>query len=109
MLKKIRRRIIKAFMDILILLESRNRPISAYDVIALFHKEFHVLMSSGIVYSTLYSLERDGLIQGNWARRKRGARVYTLTEKGEKTIQAFLNVNEKIQVFIANLLRNPSE
>jgi len=92
-------RIIKNFMDIIILAELRNGPISGYDVISFIHNKFHLLVSLGTVYSLLYSLERNGLIEGTWNERKR---VYKLTEKGKKTI---LNANDKIQNFITALLK----
>jgi len=69
----------------------KKRTQSGYDVIAFIHNKFHLLMSSGSIYSTLYSLEWDGLIQGNWAKRKR---VYALSDKGEKTIQAIMNASD---------------
>jgi DNA-binding PadR family transcriptional regulator len=75
---------------------------SGYDVIAYIHNKFHLLVSSGTVYSLLYSLERNGLIQGKWNERKR---IYTLTEKGEKTIKTILNANDKIRNFLLTLLK----
>ena len=102
-LKKMHERIIKNFMDIIILAELRNSPMSGYDVIAFIHNKFRLLVSSGTVYSLLYSLERNGLIQGRWNERKR---VYTLTPKGEKTIKTILSANDQIKSFITNLLRN---
>jgi len=54
------------------------------------------------VYSLLYSLERNGLIEGTWNERKR---VYKLTEKGEKTIETILGANDKINNFITSLLK----
>ena len=101
-LKKMHERIIKNFLDIIILAELKNGPMSGYDVIAYIHNKFHLLVSSGTVYSLLYSLERNGLIQGTWNERKR---VYKLTEKGEKTIKTILNANDKIRNFILNLLK----
>jgi DNA-binding PadR family transcriptional regulator len=80
-LKKMHERIIKNFMDIIILAELRNGPMSGYDVISFIHNKFHLLVSSGTVYSLLYSLERNGLIEGTWNERKR---VYKLTEKVQK-------------------------
>jgi len=97
------RRIIKTFLDVLILAELRNRPLSGYDVIAFIHNKFRFLVSSGTVYSLLYSLERDGLIRGVWNQRKR---VYELTEKGEDTIETMLNANDKIQYLMASLLKS---
>ena len=46
-LKKMHERIIKNFMDIIILAELRNRSMSRYDVISLIHNKFHLLVSSG--------------------------------------------------------------
>ena len=54
------------------------------------------------MYSLLYSLERNGLIEGTWNERKR---VYKLTEKGEKTIETILNANDKIKNLITALLK----
>ncbi|MEM3597168.1 MAG: PadR family transcriptional regulator [Candidatus Bathyarchaeia archaeon] len=101
-LKKMHERIIKNFMDIIILAELRNGPMSGYDVISFIHNKFHLLVSSGTVYSLLYSLERNGLIEGTWNERKR---VYKLTEKGAKTIETILSANDKIKNFITGLLK----
>jgi len=101
-LRKLHERIIKNFMDIIILAELRKGPMSGYDVISFIHNKFNLLVSSGTVYSLLYSLERNGLIEGSWDERKR---VYRLTEKGAKTIEAILSANDKIQNFVTNLLK----
>jgi DNA-binding PadR family transcriptional regulator len=101
-LKKMHERIIKNFMDIIILAELRNGPIGGYDVMSYIHNKFHLLVSSGTVYSLLYSLERNGLIEGTLNERKR---VYELTEKGKKTIETILNANDKIQNLITALLK----
>jgi len=100
-LKRMHRRMVKSFMDILILAELKNSPMSGYDVIAYIHNKFGILVSSGTVYSLLYSMERDNLIRGIWAKRKR---VYELTEKGERNIEAILNANDKIKSLMTNLL-----
>jgi DNA-binding PadR family transcriptional regulator len=101
-LKKMHERIIKNFMDIIILAELRKGPMSGYDVISFIHNKFNLLVSSGTVYSLLYSLERNGLIEGTWNERKR---VYRLTEKGAKTIETILSANDKIKNFITGLLK----
>jgi len=101
-LRKVHEKTIKNFMDILILAELRKGlPISGYDFIAFIHKKFHILMSSGTVYSVLYFLERDGLIKGTQTSKKR---VYKLTNKGEETIRTLLEAYEKIQSFMTSLL-----
>jgi len=101
-LKRMHGRIIKNFMDVLILAELRKRSMSSYNVIEFIHNKFGLLVSSGTVYSLLYSLEREKLIEGKWNERKR---VYVLTEKGEKTIKAILNANDQIEGFMASLLK----
>ena len=89
-------------MDVLVMAQLRSTPLSGYDVISLIHKKFNLLVSSGTVYSLLYSLERDGLIEGKLNDRKR---IYVLTEKGEKNINAILNANDQIQNIIVNLFK----
>jgi len=101
-LKKMHERIIKNFMDIIIMTELRNGSLSGYDVISYIHNKFNLLVSSGTVYSLLYSLERNGLVEGLWEERKR---VYKLTEKGEKTIDTLLDASDKIKGFMANILK----
>jgi DNA-binding PadR family transcriptional regulator len=101
-LKRMHERIIKNFMDIIILAELQNGPISGYDVISFIHNKFHLLVSSGTVYSLLYSLERNSLIEGTWNERKR---VYKLTDKGKKTIDTILGANDKIRNFVTALLK----
>ena len=98
--EKLQKRIFHDFMDLLILAEMKKGSLSGYDVICLFHKKFGVLMSSGTVYSLLYSLERDGLIKGVWDQRKR---VYELSEKGEQNIKVITNANDAVQNFLRDL------
>ena len=100
-IEKLEKRALRNFTDILILAEMKKEgSLSGYDVIGLFHKKFGVVMSSGTVYSLLYSLERDGLIKGAWNNRKR---VYELSEKGEQNIKVITNANDAIQNFLRDL------
>lgn len=100
LVEKLRKRVIQNFMDILVLTEMKKGSLSGYDVIALLHRRFGILLSSGTIYSLLYSLERDGLIKGVWNQRKR---VYALTEQGEQNIKAITKANEEIQNFLRNI------
>lgn len=101
-IKEMHGRIVKNFMDILIMTELKNSPMSGYDAISFIHKKFRLLISSGTVYSLLYSLERAGFIEGKFNNRKR---VYVLTQKGEETIQEIQEASEQIQTFMLNLLK----
>ena len=99
--KKMHRRIVKSFIDILIFAGLQNGSMSGYDAIPFIQNKFGILISSGIVYSLLYSMERDDLIKGMRAKRKT---VYELTEKREKTINIELNSENKNKGLIANIL-----
>jgi len=99
--ENLRRRTIKTFMDMLILAELQEKPLSGYDIISLVHRRFNVLVSSGTVYSMLYSLERKGLVTADMDQRKR---VYTLTEKGEQTLETVGRANVEINGLVQNLI-----
>ena len=99
--ERLERRTLQNFMDILMLAEMKKvGSLSGYDVIGLIRKKFGVFVSSGTVYSLLYSLERDGLIKGVWNHRKR---VYELSEKGEQNIKVITKANFEVQNFLRNI------
>jgi len=104
-IKKMHERVIKSFMDTIIMSELQKGPISGYDVISYIHAKFGFLASSGTVYSLLYSLERNGLVEGIWIERKR---IYKLTEKGAQTIQTILNSQDKIRGLMTTVLKAPT-
>ena len=104
-IKKMHERVIKSFMDTIIMAELQNGPISGYDVISYIHNKFGFLASSGTVYSLLYSLERNCLVEGIWIERKR---IYRLTEKGTQTIHTILNSQDKIKGFMTTVLKAPT-
>jgi DNA-binding PadR family transcriptional regulator len=88
-------------MDMLILAELQDKSLSGYDIISIIHKRFNILVSSGTVYSLLYSLERKGLVAADVDQRKR---VYTLTEKGEQTLETVGKANGEINGLVQTLI-----
>jgi len=95
------RRIIKNFMDIIILKHLKNNhPISGYDAIKYLHKKFHMLPSAGSIYSLLYSLERKNLIKGNM---NQGKRVYNLTNQGEDFLRNICITNNHIHAVFSSI------
>jgi DNA-binding PadR family transcriptional regulator len=97
-LNEMQRRMVKSFLDIIILAELRNtNPVGGYDIMNFVQRKFGLLVSSGTVYSVLYSMEREGLVKGTSTE---GKRVYVLTEKGVERIVALLNSKEEIQKFM---------
>jgi DNA-binding PadR family transcriptional regulator len=95
-------RLLKEFMDVLIMGKMTNDGLSGYDIISYIHKKFDYLVSSGTVYSILYSMERDGLITGKRVDRKR---IYKLTRKGEETIKIIHHSNDIFENFLAGFLK----
>ena len=95
-LLKLRRRLIKSFMDLLILSKLREEPMAGYDIMLLINKEFHILVGSGSLYSLLHRLEREGLVEGTWNERRR---VYELTQKGQATAEITADFYEKLRTF----------
>ncbi len=104
--KKMRRRIVRNFLDVLILAEMRTGPLSGYDVMTFVNDKFHFLVSSGTIYSILYSLERNGLISGALVQRKR---VYRLTDKGKATIREVMKASDETRYLVSGLLKLKKE
>ena len=100
--RELYRRLVKSFMDIIVLRELKNgNPLGGNDILALVYKRFHILLSSGTVYSLLYSMERDGLIEGLMASKKR---VYRLTEKGKEKLEYALESYSSVVLFMKYVL-----
>ena len=105
----IKRRMVKEFLDLIILTIISKCPYSGYDIIRHIFSEYNVLLSSGTVYSTLYALERDNLVKGWWCRRKR---LYKLDIKGQKYIQKYekcLQLIHKFTYEFFNILQNKNK
>lgn len=95
-------RIVKSFMDLIVLKELvHGNPICGHEIRALIHKRFHILISSGTIYSLLYSMEREGLIKGIMTGKKR---VYRLTEKGKEKLKNILESSDEFPLFMKSLL-----
>jgi DNA-binding PadR family transcriptional regulator len=94
-LVEMRERVVRAFLDLIVLMKLSEgcEALSGYDVVKLVGEEFDVMLSAGSVYAALYSMEREGLIQGMLERKKR---VYTLTDKGKAKVEAVSE--EKIEI-----------
>jgi DNA-binding PadR family transcriptional regulator len=67
----------------------------------LIHQKLGFLISSGTVYSLLYSMERKGLIKGELTD---GKRIYVLTDQGKGVIDDILGSKEELLKFVRTLL-----
>ena len=83
-----RLRLVKEFLDYVILIYlKRQGKVAGYDLIRQINNDYGVLLSPGTIYSKLYSLERRGLIKGQWMEKKR---EFVLTQQGRKNIDAIM-------------------
>lgn len=101
-LQEVKARIIKDFIDVIILNRLRVVPSSGYDLIQYIYRKSSIFLSPGTVYSTLYSMERKGLVEGRSASKKR---IYHITSKGLAYIEALSDNSRMILKFIGELFR----
>ena len=80
--------IVAAYLDGIILCQLKNSYLSGYDLLKIINEKLDIVVSPGTMYSTLYSLERQGYIECTSNSRKR---IYTLTENGKKAIDVISN------------------
>jgi len=99
--KKLHERIIRELLDFLLMIELKNQSMSGYTALSHIHNKYDYLVSSGTVYSLLYSLEREELIQGSMNGKKR---VFELTSKGETLIDTILAADEGLLGLVKNLI-----
>jgi DNA-binding PadR family transcriptional regulator len=100
--KKINERIVKDFLDIIILSQSKRGSISGYDIMTYVNENFDVMISPGTVYSTICSLERQNFIVGNTVGEKR---FYSITETGKQKIDTFVSLKSEIVDLIKNVVQ----
>lgn len=91
-------KMVKHLLDIIILSRLRNVPSSGYDIILYVQEKNKMHINPGVVYSTIYSLERQGLVKGKLALNKR---VYHITQDGLNYIDNVLNNFDEILKIIA--------
>lgn len=100
LLLQMNERIVKVFLDMLILIELKRGSLSHSEFAKIFHKRFGEIVDSSHIDSNLNSMENEGLITN---RSTKSRKVYALTVKGEKKVRAFLNSKNKILGLLLNL------
>ncbi len=106
-IKKMHERVIKSFMDTIIMAELQNGPISGYDVISFIHNKFGFLASSGTVYSLLYSLERNGLSRRRLDRTKKSLQTHRKRRKNHRNHPQLTGKNQRLHVNNPQSPNNP--
>jgi PadR family transcriptional regulator PadR len=99
--KKVHEKFVRSFLDIIVMVVLDSTPAHGYEIMAIVHKEFGVLLSPGTLYPLLHSLEDNGLIEASYDD---GKIVYRINSKGKQkfkdTLKAFSLSVEKMSYFI---------
>jgi DNA-binding PadR family transcriptional regulator len=99
-------RLIRNQLDIIIMARLKDQEASGYELTTYLHKRFDFYcISPGTVYSTLYSMERKGLIS---ALENEKIRIYHLTLKGKEFLDEICNSSGLIIEFFSSLVNQES-
>jgi len=96
-------RIVRSFLDVLILQELGKGPMGCYDVISLIRNKHDVRLSAGKTYSCLYALEKDGLLCSELDSNKR---IFMLTECGKEKVKELSREKNRILGLLLNLFED---
>ena len=94
-------KVIKQFIDLIILSALRNRPMSGYDLIVFIKNKYELKVSPGKVYQHLNIMARDGLLASILTPSKR---EYELTDLGRKIMEVMENPEGRLVKFLLTLL-----
>jgi DNA-binding PadR family transcriptional regulator len=86
-------RIVRSFLDIVILQALERGPLGCYDVVSLIRDKYDVSLSPGKTYSCLYTLEKEGLVQSELNSNKR---IFRVTDQGKDVIRELSREKTKI-------------
>ncbi|WNZ28338.1 MAG: PadR family transcriptional regulator [Candidatus Bathyarchaeota archaeon] len=96
------RKIFRALLDVIILANMpENGPTSGYDIMKLCQKKFGIKVSPSTIYSILFKLEKDRLIQGGFQYKKR---VYSITKEGKRNLSKVTMNKEKLRNFFDEII-----
>ena len=86
-LREVRERCIKSFLDVIIGYLLLVKPSWGYEIIAKIYGRLHILLSPGVVYPLLHSMEKRGLVRKERLERKE---IYSLTPEGRRWLKQML-------------------
>ena len=95
-------RILRAFLDLVILRFLAQHPLSSYEINKALAKEFGVMIGPSTIYRKLYTLEKHGSIQ---CTKGRSGNIYSLTEQGQQIASAMPALIEEICTSTKAILR----
>jgi len=107
-MRKIRKRVLTACLDVAIMAQlSERRFLSATNIISVFRKRYNIQLSAGTVYPVLYALERDGKIKR--IPYYRAKRLFVLTSKGKEEIKYFQTNSYRLNELLEEIFGNSEQ
>jgi DNA-binding PadR family transcriptional regulator len=94
-------RILKEFLDIIILAKAKDSEVTGYELTGFLHEEFDSTISPGTIYAAIYAMERKGLIEATEVDKRR---IYRLTQKGSENFQQVTTSADELCKFFRQLL-----
>lgn len=92
LIKDMKRRFVKSFLDLLILKLIQNEPIWGYKILKKTEALYQIKLRHGALYPLLSTLEANGFIKGKKELQKgRIRKVYQITPKGTYLIKTYEN------------------
>ena len=93
LIPSVQERMLKAFLELIILPMLQNRPLTAYQIDSRIKDKFHTKMSTTVVYTRLSALERLHLIE---CIQIDHGKAYRLTEKGKELLSTRAKILKEI-------------
>jgi len=97
----VQERILRAFLDIVILRMLVQQQMTAYEIDNAILKKFGGKRSPNVIYTKLASLERENLVK---CSKSKFGRVYSITEDGKRLAKDTPNLVIEIQSLIPLIL-----
>lgn len=98
-------KIVSGLFELVVLGILRDRCLGGYDLICEVFERFGVLLSPGVVYPRLKSLENLGLIERTPAHNERKT-LYKLTPKGECFLNEVVEEFERVVHLLTPICQN---
>ncbi len=99
----IRERVLKAFLDLVIIRLLAQHPMSGYEINKAITKQTGIMLNPSTIYSKLYALEKQG--QAGYVMGRSG-KIYSLTEQGQQTMKKMpvilVEINESVKDLLIN-------
>jgi putative component of membrane protein insertase Oxa1/YidC/SpoIIIJ protein YidD len=96
------KRIVIDFLDVIVVAHFKDEAFGISEVGKYLEERFKITLSSGTVYSAIYAMERNGLLEGYYLAF---ARMYKATPKGLHKVDLLTN-SEKIGELMEKIIAN---